>query len=452
MSPAVDPSSEYTYLGTLDDMVAKYPWGYSINFRFLNTTLASSALFGNKVILPDGYLMNLIVARKALMRPELSPLLDLIHNGQVVVVSRLDDLSKIPEEMKKKGVASFPDLLDSSDWLKLKDILKGLTRRLSDRNLIWKWPKQDMGSGFRSTILRAQNKTVSGLGLNFVSQDILDRTFDVFQEMMLHNTYAARTRWENAVKMVSEKYLHSKREINRAKHELMFLGNEAYHYNFCGCLSATLRKPISVETRFSPAFADLLNVSESIDNYLERFYPKLLPRGFPLRDGKLLSEVIIPGTPLYDAKKQYLESLSYYQEKQLDYGQVESDANHYSRLLSQHFFGSSISSIWKLGISGAANLLLPLADPVLGQFSLAARIGITALIWTMDQYIPSYIVGLFKIADNVPDQKFFKSRKEWILTANPNQKRRFNKMISLNISKKSLRNFFQKIPKFVDDK
>jgi hypothetical protein len=49
---------EYTFIGTLDDMVAKYPWGYSIDLAFLNKTLVRSALFGNKIIFPDGYLMN----------------------------------------------------------------------------------------------------------------------------------------------------------------------------------------------------------------------------------------------------------------------------------------------------------------------------------------------------------------------------------------------------------
>ena len=65
--------ANYTYLGTADDLVQRYPWQIEMNLENFNNMLMRKALLGEKVLINDGYLLNLPAARHALLN------LSLIH-------------------------------------------------------------------------------------------------------------------------------------------------------------------------------------------------------------------------------------------------------------------------------------------------------------------------------------------------------------------------------------
>ena len=77
-----------TYLGTLDDVVQRYPWNIEIGLQQFNQMLIRKALLGEKIIINDGYLLNHPFARQALLNPTSSPLKALIEANFVQVMSR----------------------------------------------------------------------------------------------------------------------------------------------------------------------------------------------------------------------------------------------------------------------------------------------------------------------------------------------------------------------------
>jgi hypothetical protein len=78
----------------------------------------------------DGYLMNSLIGRRALVDRSASPLRALAECGYVTVLSRSDDLAETPEKMQK-DVPSFRQLLrDKKDWSALRQQLSDATEQL----------------------------------------------------------------------------------------------------------------------------------------------------------------------------------------------------------------------------------------------------------------------------------------------------------------------------------
>ena len=81
-----------TYLGSLDDVVQRYPWNITVDLTHFNQMLIRKALLGEKVIINDGYLLNHPCARQALLDPTSSPLKALIEANFVHIMSRSGSL------------------------------------------------------------------------------------------------------------------------------------------------------------------------------------------------------------------------------------------------------------------------------------------------------------------------------------------------------------------------
>ena len=109
-------TKSFTYLGTADDLVQRYSWQIEMDLKSFNNMLMRKALLGERVLINDGYLLNLPAARQALLDPSCSPLKALIESNFVRILSRNNDLVSMPEAMAKQGVKSFESLKGSNEW------------------------------------------------------------------------------------------------------------------------------------------------------------------------------------------------------------------------------------------------------------------------------------------------------------------------------------------------
>jgi hypothetical protein len=55
----------FNYLGTIDDVVVRYPWQFKINKKRLEHSLATQLINGRPIVLNDGYLLQHEVGQEA---------------------------------------------------------------------------------------------------------------------------------------------------------------------------------------------------------------------------------------------------------------------------------------------------------------------------------------------------------------------------------------------------
>ncbi|QBG34350.1 hypothetical protein [Litorilituus sediminis] len=391
-------TANYTYLGTADDLVQRYPWQIEMNLENFNNMLIRKALLGERVLINDGYLLNLPAARLALLKPECSPLKALIEANFVRILSRNNDLVSMPSNMAKQGVTSFANLGNNSEWQALSAMLKKWQPKLQHIDNFIAWPKKHISHGFDTIMMRLYQKSPQQLGLLHTSHDELLRVFDNYQQQNMHDKEATRTRWENAVISELANSKHDKEKIN----ELIGLACEGYHYNFGICLSnfsALEKANIIVETRYSQAFDDFMEINATQQECLAEMPVLDIPKNLPLDKPELWKQVVDPFSDIADLQTTYKQSMSLYSAGQTSKEALKQAAKEYSVALSKHFgqkedmgLGAKSKRVLGLGFFGAGALVsLPVA----------------ALLWFSETELLPAVMKRFQIRD----KKFFSENK-----------------------------------------
>jgi hypothetical protein len=273
----IDATHQHVYLGTIDDVVKRFPWKFAITPSYLDYTLRRHLLSGHHVLLNDGYLINHPVARDALTNPD-HLLRRMLKGGAVSVVARGYSfqgttalpkreygLAEMPEIMAPR-VKSYDDLIKGRakgvpDWSTLRAILGTIDRELVDFGNYLSWSPYDTVSGYLALSRRLidDSTTAESAGLERLITDAQFQQFlRLFVERMQEKpTKGPRDTWEDLAIEFSE----DPDVTNVPKmllNGLMRLANEIYHYNFGAGLTSAYGFPIRVETQPSGAFKSLL--------------------------------------------------------------------------------------------------------------------------------------------------------------------------------------------------
>lgn len=373
-----------TYLGTFDDVVQRYPWAAPVNEAYLRIMIVRHVLFGGRLLLNDGYLVMHPLLQRALVQGAKNPLLGLIDEGFLAVLSSKDDIVSSIEARASSGVESFVKLRDSPVWAEMAPTLSAVSNRLRERKLFLSWPRKDMGSGFAAAMSRARGpddapRPLPDIGLDRTPKGVAERVFGRFQETAARTTEALRTRWENiAQEEVDRAFMLDKRKAMR---ELMGLANEAYHFNFASCLSAEREEVVGVETRYSEAFDELLDTPEIDFDRLRGFAPLKTPHHPALFDAAKLRDFIVEGYPSFRKKAAYLDAQSRFLSGRIDGRQFEDASTEYARHIGEYFgadyksdrqsFMVSLALFSGATVAGLA--LTPAAGAALGAVAFVAE-------------------------------------------------------------------------------
>lgn len=425
-------SANFTYLGTADDLVQRYPWQIEMNLENFNNMLIRKALLGERILINDGYLLNLPAARQALLQPECSPLKALIESNFVRILSRNNDLVSMPTIMANKGVTSFAHLSKNNDWLILSKMLKKWQPKLQHIDNFIAWPKKHISHGFDTIMMRLFQKKPQQLGLIHTRNDELLRVFENYQQQNIHDKEATRTRWENAVKSELENSEHCKEKIT----ELIGLACEGYHYNFGICLSnfsALENANIIVETRYSQAFDDFMEINATQQECLAEMPVLDIPKNLPLDKPELWKQVVDPFSDIADLQTTYKQSMSLYSAGQTSKEALEQAAKDYSLALSKHFgqkedmgLGAKSKRVLGLGFFGAGALVsLPVA----------------ALLWFSETELLPAVMKRFQVRD----KNFFSENKINLPLVNMQNK---PMITSVALNKQKALELSKKIPSF----
>jgi hypothetical protein len=423
-----------TYLGTLDDVVLRFPWEFETGQHAFNQMLIRKALLGEKVIINDGYLLNHPFARKALLEPESSPLKALIEANFVHIMSRTGSLLNVAETMATQGVDSFTALIKSSEWPSLRTMLKQWEPALQRAENFLPWPNKHVSHGFDSILCRAKHLDVDTLGMNALTNDDFQRIFDIYLHKNIHDKEATRTRWEQACLQVLCDDVHAKQKMLDA----MGLANEAYHYNFAVCLSAQFRqRKILVETRYSKAFADLIQLGQPLESELLDIPSIQIPQNLPFDKPQLWKELVHPFSEIACIQKEYQDVMEQFFCGQANAKLVEDISTKYSKALSKHFgYQSEQGGIKKaaLGI-GFLGLGLFAGGPITTGAAVTA-----GLLWLTENSLVPTVTRVFKLRD----KGFFK-KEQRLKTVDLRQK---NTLSSVTISSNLAKQLASEIPDY----
>lgn len=131
----------YNYLGTIDDMVEKYPWRFNVTKDYFNHSLIVQIINGRPILINDGYLMLHPIAQKSIMDDE-GLLWELINSnsGFINILSRGKNQYRLHEmpEIMKSNIESFNSLVNNEfpnvNWQYMKENLCNLDKKLRVTN------------------------------------------------------------------------------------------------------------------------------------------------------------------------------------------------------------------------------------------------------------------------------------------------------------------------------
>lgn len=196
-----DCRRQVTYFGTLDDVVERYPWPNPLDLRSIRQQLVTSAIYGKRILINDGYLVANPLLLPDLAKTSTSLIGTLLTSGVARLFARDQqaDLATGLELSAERGVTTHRLITsDSKQWPRLRRQLDFLSRQAGGRSLTW--PKdKNMGQIFH--ILMGRVAGLPGAARAAIIPDDAGHDFDAvyrrFDDALDKQRFdAARTLWE----------------------------------------------------------------------------------------------------------------------------------------------------------------------------------------------------------------------------------------------------------------
>ena len=196
-----DFQNQLTYYGVLDDVVDRYPWPARIDLRSIQHQLITSAIYGKRILINDGYLLANPMLIGDLRNISTSLTGALLRSGVGRLFTRSGG-ANLAEGIERTAehVATHRALVgDKERWPRLRRQLERLSDDVGQRNLAWPRDK-NMGHIFYLLMERvaalpeAQGEAIVPKGLR---RDF-DAIFRRFEQSLNPAFDGARNYWEEA--------------------------------------------------------------------------------------------------------------------------------------------------------------------------------------------------------------------------------------------------------------
>jgi hypothetical protein len=356
-----------TYFGQVDDFAARHRDGAVTSSDQLNRHLLFAVLFGDPLVINDGYVIMSPAIRPAILEPKLSPLRQLVEAGHIKILTRNDrDLVGLAKHMADAGISSAKDLLRDADFPNLQRALAAWssTLALSDENdenpSFRDWPRAyNTSEIFERLALAAVDQAVSK-----TSNREHRRQLQQFAQRFKSTERRNRTSWEHQVI-----HPHKNGLEPDIQYTLLRVANEAYQYSW-GCALSEGVAPIKVQTR-APQFLDM-DLSLVADNVPSRQGVRIYGPDLELAKKKLkndwsrLVDVVTPGHDVYLAKRQFRNTLeAYYTSAAISDDEMKACAKAYSKSLALHFGGEGVPFSFDVTFTAASTAAgVAIAGPI----------------------------------------------------------------------------------------
>lgn len=384
----------HTYTGLLDDVVQRYEPSIGQDHTFFSRNLAKHALFGQKLLINDGYIFAGSGFEQALS--EDSMLRGMMRSGFVKLLTKLKEFdaqafSELPEKLATQGVNTSQELTSKVEWeTDIKPNLMKLGLNISKHRSHAPFPEFQMDAGFRKIFDRVQGKTVVDLGIDGMTQVEFD---DLIGRVRENETYLTAPRT-----VLEEELLHLERSrlLSRSvTRQLMAIGCQAYHYNFALCLSASTKEHVSAETSLGRAFEDLLDLPDAVEaDVMEPPSHNVIsmPKRFPYERFDLFESFIEEGHEMHTAKMEFLGGIEETIKQRI---RNEFDARRALNELSDMYRRKMVEHFTKKGV---------VSDDVAPHWYRLGSVGVTFIVgkfqgdWAVASELPSFFKPI--VAEN----------------------------------------------------
>lgn len=415
------PLPDYTYIGSFDDKVQQYPWRFQPTLQVLNEQLITYALFGNPLLLNDGYFAaNPQIHRSLLDGPE-SIVGALAQEGFVKLYMRDQgrDLISGIEEAAKTGVSDHRARLGDEEWKgNVRPFLEDLLPRLEWSTETWPAPDHaNIGRAFYNLLKSRVDSRDLQLALE---PGMLHDAFRCFDQEIDKSSYAAaRTVWEQHAIPRFIAGLEGDHDPKALQSALMMLANEAYH--IAQTLAASKKfvgKTCAVQTALSTAFRDLVVLEDQprdLDTQKANARRYLFSPPDAIRiTGSGLRALMYPRSGIGLMKRQYLDGLNAYLLGALDEEEMDRLFRAYQDDLAGHLAHYEKVGDMKSGfVCYALSAFLGIVDGVGGLLGAASSIGSATLFrWYRKNLISAQLErGRIEEMQNIPPE--FRKGDPW---------------------------------------
>jgi hypothetical protein len=332
----------HTYCGILDDFSLRHHDLSIQTLSELNEHLVAAALFGDRLLINDGYFLFHRNLREAVQNTEESPLRRLVGCGFVKVLTRnKGELGTLADEMAQKGINSAQQLV-SDPWYKktYKPTLQSWSQQLSSGAFdgFISWPNLNRDDIFKSVAETAFNSLHNS---REEDRDELEQFHDA-----LTRTAARRTEWEDEAK----KLLDAKKISPDVHRKLMEAAGEAYQYSW-GCALGASGERVRVLSRLPKHLRAIDSTLGPLPTTprgpIQLYIPDINFAGRAIKTRwQLLADMVSPGHEVNKLKQAFLESVKkYYSSSDVDGSQTQAAAKLYATALSKHFGKSEPISV-----------------------------------------------------------------------------------------------------------
>jgi hypothetical protein len=342
-----DPdAADLAYCGLFDDFAARYDRGVT-SLKDLNQQLLFAVLFGDRLLVNDGYVAVHPGIRKAVADRTSSPFRQLAQQGYVKILTRNGgDLGSVLSVMAEADISSASPLLKDA---KANKEFVAWTRNLqaAPTRCFVQWPKYNTSAIFKKIAARALTRAKN-------LHPAAESDIELFR-LELKQTSGRRTEWEDtAGRLLKEgKILASTRAM------LMSVANDAYQYAW-GCALSGGTSGVHLQMR-PPLYVSLaVSVGTLPDDKREPvsvFVPNLkLARKRVHSEWDRLAAMADSTHDVALAKRDYRETLKqYYATNNVDEKQMRVAADAYSTVLAEHFKSKALARIvFDVGAPAAA--------------------------------------------------------------------------------------------------
>jgi hypothetical protein len=252
---STEPLPDHALLfGLVDDFAVNHHDAAVTSMRALNEHLVAAVLFGDSLLINDGYLLNHKVLQEAVLKPDSSPLCQLVESGFVKILTRNERaLGDLADHMAEEDIQSARQLRSTDAYV--KRLQPALSRWAEKLRLVEEgdasfssWPAAHV-----SQIFKRLTTTALKAAIDRTDQDKHRKELQEFQAVWASASKSAnRTDWEREADLRRGKHKQLSEEVHVA---LMRIANEAYQYAW-GCALSETDARVTVETR-APMYLDL---------------------------------------------------------------------------------------------------------------------------------------------------------------------------------------------------
>jgi hypothetical protein len=325
-----------TYCGRFDDFAAKHTQSAITTLAQLNESLLQEVLIGDdRLLVNDGHMAMNRAIRKAILSPAKSPLLTLVREGYVQILTRNQrQLASLVPLMADQGITSAKKLLADPRYAEeLQPALVELTEELNrggHPHSYLAWPTDNTTEIFRNLALNAYDNAIAAC-----REKRVEEQFAAFRSQLDQSEHR-RTDWEDIADSLRVAGKLSA-DVHRS---LMYMANEAYQYSWGCALQQSVAIRVNTE---APRYLRVASSFEPPAGQMRKEVSLYVPN-LDLAASKVgekwerLAQVVVGPSAVKDAKETFRRTLrKYYTSNEVGESDMRKEARAYSDALAEHF-------------------------------------------------------------------------------------------------------------------